>query len=183
MQKIGPEWGHLGPPSCPTLRAPGPLPPAPADTGGSETGHWGPGPLDQVPRNYHRQDLQSLGARQAASPGFEAQVAGRPRAQAAQGPPPHCFPGCHYRFPCQGPPRAGGGSEVRGFCWCHGVHGTRAEGRGRGSGPGLGCGYGASWTCQGWGCGTWVQATPGCCHPHPLSWPLSYLCCCWPAPR
>lgn len=184
LQKTGAEWGPLGPPAHPTLRAPGPPPPAPAYPGGWETGSQRrPGPPDQVPSSHHHQGLQSLGARRAASPGFEAQMVGRPRPPAAQGSPPHCCPGCHHRRPLRGPPRAGGGSGARGFGWCPGAPGKRAAGRGWGSGPSLGSGCGAAWTCRGWGCGTWVPAAPGCCHPHPPSWCPSCLCCCWSAPR
>lgn len=110
-------------------------------------------------------------------------MAGRPRDQAAQRVPPHYFPGYCHHCSYWGPPGAGDGSGARGCGWYHGGHEMKAEGRGQGSGPGPGYGYGVAWTCQGWGCGTWVQAAPGCCHPRPLSWHSSCLCCCWPTLR
>lgn len=104
---------------------------------------------------------------------------GRPRVQAAQRAPPHYYLGCHCCDPCQGLPEAAGDSGVRDYGCHHGVHGMRDGEQDSGSGLGLGFDYGVSWTCQGWGCGTWVPAAPECCHPPLLSWCLSCLCCCW----
>lgn len=183
LWKIEAEWGHLGPSAHPILTALGPLPLVLAGPGDWEIGCQGQKSPDQVPRSHHHQDLQSPGARLAIGPGFEAQLVGRPRGQEAQKAPPHYFPSCRYYCPYQGPPRAAGGSGVMGYGWYHGVHGMKAEGQDQGNGPGLDCGYGVSWTCQDWGCGTWVQAAPECCHPHPPSWCPRCLCCCWLTPR
>lgn len=182
LQKVGQSGSHLYPPAHPAFRAPGPLPPTSAGPGGWESGCLGSGLPDQVPRSHHLQGLQSPGARQAASLGFEAQMVGRPRGQAAQRAPPHYCPGCLHHGPCWGPHRAGDGSGVRGSGWCLGVRGKRVSRPGQGSGPSPGCDCGAAWTCQDWGFGTWARAAPGCCHPHPPSWYLSCLCC-WPTPR
>lgn len=182
-KRLRQNGGHLGPSACPTLRAPGPLPPAPDDPEDWETGCWGPGPPNQVPRSHHHQGLQSLGAKRAAGPGFEAQLVGRPRDQATQRAPLHYCPGCCHDCSCQEPPGTGGGSGVRGYGWHHGVHGMRAVGQDQGTWSVPGCGCGVAWTCQDWGCGIWVQGAPACCHPLPLSWCLSCLCCCWPTPR
>lgn len=180
---MGQSGSHLYPPAHPAFRAPGPLPPTSAVPEGWERDCRGSGRPGQVPRSHHLQGLQSPGARQAANPGFEAQMVGGPRDQAARRAPPHYCPGCLHHCPCWGPHGAGNGFGVRGCGWCLGVHGRRAEGPGLGSGPSLGCGYGAAWTCQGWGFGTWVRAAPGCCHPHPPSWHLSCSSCYWPILR
>lgn len=181
-RRLGQSESHLGPPSHPTFRDLGPLPPASVGLGGWETGCRWLEHLDQVPRSCHLQDLRSPGARKVASPGFEAQMVGRPRSQAAQRSPHYCS-GCRHHCTCWGPRGPGCGSGVRGFGWCLGVHERWAAGQGLGSGPGPDCGYDAAWTCQGWGCGTWVRAAPGCCHPRPPSWHLYCLCCYWPTPR
>lgn len=46
LQEIGAQWGPPGPICPPTLRAPDPLPPAPAGPGDWWTGYWGQGPPD-----------------------------------------------------------------------------------------------------------------------------------------
>ena len=184
MQKTEAEWGTPGP-----ARPPHPQGPRPPSS--SPCRPWGLG--DRLPEEARasRSGPQqppppgsTVSRRKAGSkPRLRGTDGGKAQAPGSPGGPSSLLPRLPPLPARRGLPGAGGGSGARGFGWCPGAPGTRAAGQGWGSEPGLGSCCGAAWTCRGWGCGTWVPAAPGCCHPHPPSWRPSCLCCCWSAPR